>query len=111
MCSKLEEFKEGRSTACVAISEGQVARVDSFLIPFTNVEVTHEETNPIRVRRKAGSRRPKPLAKFLQGAFELVVKVDDRTVAIHLPSPYEVITSWEIFFVLDRSLGCPSESK
>ena len=90
-----EGGEEGTSAASVAIAGGLAVRVLPSIVRIANVEVAHEEANPNRLRRPACSRYATPQAKFLQCAIGLVMKVNNRAVAAHLPNPHEVITSQE----------------
>ena len=94
--------KEGGGAAGVTIAEGLAARVESSLVWIANVEVANEETDSVWVRRPVDSRSAKPLAKFLQRAVWLVMKVNDRAVADQLPNPHEVLTSRENFLMLNQ---------
>ena len=78
-----EGGEESGSAISVAITEGLAVRSERSLSRITNIEVTNEETHTIRVRRPTGLGSAKPLAELSQGAFRLVVKVDDRALAIH----------------------------
>ena len=97
--------KEGSSAAGVAIGECLAAKVEPSLIRIVNVGVVHEEANPVRVRGLSVSRCVKPLAKFLQSAIALVVKVQNSAATIQLLNLHEVITSPESFLMLNQGTG------
>ena len=83
-CEKDGDFQtrsEGLQPTSITFAESQVARAEPCLVRITNIQVAHEEANPIRVRRPPGSRS----AELLQGAFGLAAKIDDRAAAIQLP--------------------------
>ena len=88
-----EGGEEGSSAAGVTIAEGLAARVERSPIRIANVEVA----------RQGMSASTKPLTEFLQCATRLIMKISNRAVAVQLPNPQEVITSWENVLMLERS--------
>ena len=83
----MEREKAAQRTAGRLASSSLKVRLRELSPPsvrIANVDVAHEEIDPITVRQSACSRCAKPLAKFLQCVIGLVVKVNDRAVAIQL---------------------------
>ena len=108
--SAWEGGEEGGNTANVTITEGLGAGVRPALGWIEDVGVANEETLSFRVIEPYSGSSTKSPSKFMEGAFRLVVKVNDGAGQVALPNPYQVVTPWEIFLMFKNRIRTQNTS-